>query len=141
MSGKYDDIIALPHHQSPTRKRMTMTERAAQFSPFAALTGYGDEIKEARRATDERPILDRDARERLDRRLIRLLGAINDRPTVAVSWFVPDKKKSGGTVRRCESKAVKLDGKKDRLLLENGEWVPLADILSVDGSLFDEREE
>ena len=75
MKGKYDDIIDMPHHVSPRRPRMSREERAAQFMPFMALTGYADVIRETERLTDERPELSESVKEELGRKLHQLCSA------------------------------------------------------------------
>lgn len=96
--GKYDDILCLPHHVSSTRQRMTMAERAAQFSPFAALTGYEGVIRETGRTTEQRADLSEDEKAMLDHKQQIILSALkqNRQPLVTVTYFQPDKKKDGG---------------------------------------------
>jgi len=95
--GKYDDIIDLPHHVSTTHPHMPMIDRAAQFMPFRALTGYEDAVQETARLTDEQVELTEDEKAVLDMRLQRLADEIASRPTVTLTYFQPDRKKSGGT--------------------------------------------
>ncbi|MGI6265142.1 MAG: hypothetical protein ACOYJY_06745, partial [Acutalibacteraceae bacterium] len=87
---KYDDMIDRPHPVSPTRKRMSAVERAAQFSPFAALTGYEAVVAESARRTDQRIELTEESKLALDERLRMLADAAGDGPTAAVTYFVPD---------------------------------------------------
>ena len=94
--GNYDDIIDLPHHVSSTRPRMPMIDRAAQFQPFRALTGYEDAVRETARLTDRRIELTEEEKARLDAALQRLMDSISSRPQVSVTWFQPDKRKAGG---------------------------------------------
>lgn len=96
--GKYDDILHLPHHVSPTRKRMTMAERAAQFSPFAALVGYEDAVRETGRVVEQKIELSEDEKAALDRKQQIILAALErgERPKVTVTYFQPDAKKNGG---------------------------------------------
>ena len=89
MSGKYDDILHLSHPTSAKHPRMPISERAAIFSPFAALTGHGDAIRETARLTDRRMELDEDTRAELDWRQAVLLKHIAERPEVKVTWFQP----------------------------------------------------
>lgn len=96
MSGPYDNIIHLPHPTSPKHPRMPMADRAAQFSPFAALAGHGNAIAETTRLTDRRIELEEDDRAELDRRLSILVEHIQEQPEVTVVWFLPDEKKAGG---------------------------------------------
>ena len=98
MKGKtnYEDIINLPHHISSKRPQMSMLDRAAQFSPFAALTGYDDAIHETGRLTDEKIDLSEEEKEALDRKQQILMERLCDHPALTVTYFVPDPKKSGG---------------------------------------------
>ena len=89
MIEPYDDIIRLPHHISAVRPQMPMADRAAQFSPFAALTGFDDAIGETGRLTDERIEMDEDARNILNMKLLVLIDHLNDRPEVTFTCFRP----------------------------------------------------
>ena len=95
-SNKYDEILSLPHHVSKTRPQMPMSDRAAQFAPFAALTGYDSAIKETGRQTDERIELDEEALTALDIRYQLLMDALNEAPKVTITYFQPDERKAGG---------------------------------------------
>ena len=94
---RYDDIINLPHHVSKTRQHMSMHDRAAQFSPFAALTGYDDAVEETARLTDEQYELSEDARNKLDEQLRLIADSIDEHPEIEVTYFVADELKAGGT--------------------------------------------
>ena len=96
MNNRYDEIINLPHHVSPTRPQMPMSDRAAQFAPFAALTGYDAAIKETGRLTDERVELDKEALTALDMKYQLLMDALNEAPKVTITYFQPDERKAGG---------------------------------------------
>lgn len=93
---RYDDMLDLPHHQSATRPHMSISNRAAQFSPFAALTGYDAEIKETARLTNEKIELSENEKDRLDKKLRIITEHLDQRPTVSITHFVPDAKKAGG---------------------------------------------
>ena len=95
-SNKYDEILSLPHHVSKTRPQMLMSDRAAQFAPFAALTGYDSAIKETGRLTDEKIELDEEALTALDIRYQLLMDAFDDAPEVTITYFQPDERKAGG---------------------------------------------
>ena len=95
-SNKYDEILSLPHHVSKTRPQMPMSDRAAQFDPFAALTGYDSDIKVTGRQTDERIELDEEALTALDIRYQLLMDAFDDAPEVTITYFQPDERKAGG---------------------------------------------
>lgn len=96
MSGPYDDIINLPHPVSQRHPQMSMHDRAAQFSPFAALTGHGAAIEETERETDARADLGEDERENLNRQLCLLRDHLEEQPQVAITYFEPDSRKAGG---------------------------------------------
>ena len=96
MSGPYDDIINLPHPVSQPHPQMSMHDRAAQFSPFAALTGHGAAIEETERETDARADLGEDERENLNRQLCLLRDHLEEQPQVAITYFEPDSRKAGG---------------------------------------------
>ena len=111
MNGPYDDIIHLPHPVSTKHPQMSMEERAAQFSPFAALTGYGDVIRETARLTDPRQELTESRKEELNRRLLllercmeRAAAAGSLLPEIAVSYFQPDDRKEGGALQSGEGR-------------------------------------
>ena len=91
----YDDIIHLPHHVSQNHPQMSMHDRAAQFAPFAALTGYEAAVRETARLTAEKRELDAQEAEELNRRLTELAARLPDHPEVTVEYFVPDDRKAG----------------------------------------------
>lgn len=99
--SNYDDIINLPHHVSSTREPMTLYNRASQFAPFSALTGYDEEIKETARLTDRKIELDEDTKNILNQKIIFLFNQINLKPKVNITYFVPDNKKNGGIYGGC----------------------------------------
>lgn len=96
MNNRYNEIINLPHHVSKTRPQMPMSDRAAQFAPFAALTGYDSAIKETGRLTDERIELDEEALTALDMKYQLLMDVFDDAPEVTITFFQPDERKAGG---------------------------------------------
>jgi hypothetical protein len=95
--GKYDDIINMPHHVSATRPQMSRENRAAQFSPFAALTGYDAAVLETARVTEQKIELGESAIDELDMKLNMLADMIDSHPKVSITHFVPDTKKDGGS--------------------------------------------
>ena len=129
MSGRYDDIIHLPHHTSPSRKRMPVTDRAAQFSPFAALTGYEAAIAETGRWTDRQIDLDVDGKAMLDEKLRRL--AALEEPVVTVICFQPDQRKDGGAYVELACKVKRIDPVKQGILTKEGRWIPFQWILDI----------
>lgn len=133
MSDNYDDILYLPHPTSKTHPRMPRQDRAAQFSPFAALTGYEDTVKEAARLTDERPMLTEDEVADLDAQL-RLAMELD--AEVMVTWFQPDNKKSGGSYITTTGRIRKADELQHVLMMEDGTKIPIPEIASIDGAIF-----
>ena len=97
MSGKYEDIIHLPHPDSPKHPRMSLHDRAAQFSPFAALTGHSAAIAETGRLTDQRVEMDEYEMARVDAELQRLQELLPGGPTASITYFVQDERKNGGS--------------------------------------------
>lgn len=95
MKGNYDDIINLPHHVSPTRPRMSMIDRAAQFSPFSALTGHDSAVKETARLTDQRIELSEDMKSELNDRLLFIAERKKEKTEIEITYFKPDEKKDG----------------------------------------------
>lgn len=134
----YDDIIHLPHPVSPTRRRMTAEERAAQFAPFAALTGFGAVIVETARTTDARIELDEYGRERLDARLRVLQEALADEPVVTATYFVPDERKDGGAYVTAQGVVKKLDVYERQIVFTDGRAVSFDDLYALDGAVFDD---
>lgn len=129
--GNYDDIIDLPHHVSSTRPRMPMIDRAAQFQPFRALTGYEDAVRETARLTDRRMELTEEEKARLDAALQRLMDSISSRPQVSVTWFQPDKRKAGGAYVTTTGRLKKIDDLEGALILLGGERIVIEDILDI----------
>lgn len=109
MRGKYDDILHLPHPTSAKHPRMPISERAAMFSPFAALSGHGAAIQETARLTEQRMELDEDAKAYLDRRQVALLEHISEQPEITITWFHPDQRKDGGAYLTPIGQLKKLD--------------------------------
>ena len=96
--NRYDDIINLPHHVSPTRQRMSLRDRAAQFAPFSALVGYEEAVAETARLTESRPELDEQEQQVINERLTCIAARISEHPEVCIKYFVPDERKSGGAI-------------------------------------------
>ena len=136
MSGKYDNILRLPHPTSAKHPRMPVSERAAIFSPFAALSGHAGAIAETARLTDQRIELDEDTRAELDRRQTVLLEHIAEQPEVTVTWFQPDERKDGGAYVTTVDRAKKLDEFKRILIMVGGQKIVLDDIVQVESQLF-----
>ena len=136
MNGKYDKIMGLPHHVSKTRPQMPMSDRAAQFAPFAALTGYDAAIKETRRLTDERIELDVEALSALDMKYQLLMEAHDEAPEVTITYFQPDERKAGGKYVSAVGAVKKIDDFERRITMQDGAKIPMDDVLSIEGELF-----
>ena len=134
MSGRYDDIIHLSHPTSAKHPRMPMADRAAQFSPFSALSGHSAAIAETARLTDRRVELEEDDRAELDRRLGLLLEHIRERPEVTVIWFQPDERKEGGMYRTTTGCLKRHRELERTLVLEDGTEIPMGDIVGLESS-------
>lgn len=138
--NQYEDIINLPHHVSPTRPQMPMSDRAAQFAPFAALTGYDAAIKETGRLTDEKIELDEEALTTLDMKYQFLMDALDDAPEVTITYFQPDERKAGGKYVSAVGVVRKVDVFERRITMQDGAKIPMDDVLSIDGELFSSLE-
>lgn len=132
----YEDIINLPHYVSLRRPQIPMIDRAAQFSPFAALTGYDDAISETGRLTDEKIDLSEEEKEVLDRKQQFLLEKIDERPALTVTYFVPDAKKSGGAYVTKSGNLKKIDAIERWMQLTDGTKIPLDDVADIESELF-----
>lgn len=124
--NRYNDIIHLPHHVSPKRARMSDHDRAAQFSPFAALVGYEDAIDEAARLTDQRIVLSESAKEEIN----LVLRQLHAGAAVECTWFCPDERKTGGAYITATGFVRTVDTYRQMLVLQNGE-VPLEEIVAL----------
>ena len=136
MSGPYDDIINLPHPTSQRHPRMPIHDRAAIFSPFAALSGHGAAIAETARLTERRIELDEDTRAELDRRQAILLGHIDEQPEVTITWFQPDERKDGGAYLTATGRLKKFRELERILLLTDGTEIPLQNVVALESDIF-----
>ena len=130
----YDDIIHLPHHVSGKHPQMAMIDRAAQFSPFAALTGYDAAIQETGRLTDDFVELEEDDKAVLDQRLQYFLQHREEYPTVTVTYFCPDTRKTGGSYRQAVGQIKRVDVYRRVLILTDGTELPLDHICRLEES-------
>ena len=137
MKTQYEDIINMPHHVSSTRPQMSMMDRAAQFSPFAALTGYDGAIKETARLTDEKSELGDEAISILNMKLQMLAEAFEDRPEVCITYFSPDERKAGGTYISVSGVVKKIDEFERILILTDGTKIKMEDIAYIEGQIFE----
>lgn len=130
MTGKYDDIVNLPRPES-RKPKMPIIDRAAQFAPFAALTKFGEEIKESNRKTAERIYYDDEYMEELDNLLSEIEVGISAHPNVSVTYFVQDERKAGGALRDVTGRVKKVDRDNAQMIFESGEVVPMRDITRI----------
>ena len=137
MKGPYDDIIELPHYVSATRPHMPMSDRAAQFSPFAALVGYDDAIRETSRLTDEKTVLSEETKEDLNQKLRIISDHLNDHLEVSITYFLPDTKKTGGAYVTAAGCVKKIDLLARCVYMRDGPTIPIDDIYEIESKLFD----
>lgn len=138
--GSYDDIIHLPHHVSATRPHMPITDRAAQFSPFAALTKHGDAIVETARLTQEHKNLTEDAKADIELRLNLLAKQIARKPQVSITYFQPDEMKDGGSYITVAGAVKKIDVYDHIVVMLDKTKIPIENIFEIIGELYAEIE-
>lgn len=136
MRNDYNDIINLPHHVSKTRPQMSMIDRAAQFSPFAALTGYDAAIKETGRLTDDKIELDDDALSDLNMRYQILIDKLDEQPDVAITYFKSDETKDGGSYLTITDKIKRIDVYERLITTMDGTKIPMNDVINLEGNIF-----
>ncbi len=122
MTHDYDDIIHLPHHVSQTHPQMSRLNRAAQFAPFAALTGHEAALREMARATEKQVYLTGDSEDLLSRKMMILKALLREEPTVEVTFFKPDERKEGGAYLKSKGVVRKIR-----------EYEQMLDLLTMDG--------
>ena len=128
----YKDIINMPHYEPKNHPRMSIESRAAQFAPFAALTGYGDAVKKTARFTDNRIELDEEEKELLDKKMQMLQSKIKTSPLVRITYFIPDKKKQGGKYVTVKDNLKKIDKYKYTITLEGNTEILINEIIALD---------
>ena len=131
MNGKYDDIIDLPHPTSQNHPRMSLYDRAAQFSPFAALTGHSAAIAETGRLTDRRVELDEYEMARVDAELQRLQELLPGGPTASITYFVPDERKNGGSYQTVTGEVKRIDAVTGVIQMTDRREIPIEDVFSI----------
>ena len=136
MTDKYDDIINLPRHVSKKRPPMPIKDRAAQFSPFAALTGYDVEVKETARITEKRVELDQYMKEKLNHKLQILMDKVKEQPKTKITYFKPDDRKDGGAYITITDTVKRIDEYERNILMKDGGVIPIDEILNVEGKIF-----
>jgi len=129
--NEYDDIINLPHHVSKVHPKMSMMNRAAQFAPFAALTGHAAAIEETARLTDEQHELADEDSEALNQKMAYLRETINEHPTITITYFEPDRKKAGGMYKSIEGQLKNIDDYNQSIVLKSGDVIFLKSILDI----------
>ena len=132
MSKSYDDIINLPHHVSKKRTPMSMADRAAQFSPFAALTGHDAAIKETARLTEDRIDLDEGELEILNMKYQLLFDNLASNPEVTFTWFKPDTRKNGGSYQTIQGTIKKIDHQARIITMNDQTIIPMDDVVRVE---------
>lgn len=135
-SDKYKDIINLPHYQSKRRSRMSMIDRAAQFSPFAALTGHNDAIIETARLTDRKIELDEGTKSILNEKIQMISDYLSENPTVTFTHFEPDIKKDGGAYLKTTGIVKKIDDYNKEIYLTDGTMISIEHIYEIESELF-----
>ena len=132
----YDDIINLPHHVSGNREHMSILDRAAQFSPFAALTGFSGAIQETSRLTDQRIELDEAAKTILDEKLRIVQEQISKQSEIEFVFFCPDEMKAGGAYLSVRGTVKKIDEYERVVVMQDGTRVPIEEIVDITSEMF-----
>lgn len=132
----YDDIINLKRYNSPSRPRMSRMNRAAQFAPFAALTGYDAAVSETARLTEKKRELSEDEYIMLSSKLQMLSENIQDRPIIQITYFLPDSSKDGGSYQNIYGAVRRIDEEQMQVIFTDGSKIDIADICGIDGSIF-----
>ena len=136
MSFPYEDIVHLPHHVSKKHKPMSRLNRAAQFAPFAALTGYDDEVKEVARLTDAQINMSDEIKAELNRKLQLISERSADKPNVAITYFVPDTKKSGGKYVTVRGRVKRVDEYERSVIMTDKSVIPIDKIAEFESDIF-----
>lgn len=132
----YEDILFLEHPASKTHRKMSRLERAAQFQPFSALTGYEEAIAETARLTEKRIELDENSKQLLDERLQLLQKNIQKKLQISITYFKQDERKEGGVYLTSTGCVKKIDSNLQCLIYMDGQEIPIRDIFSIEGTLF-----
>lgn len=132
----YADIINLPHHEITSRQRMSQINRAASFSPFAALTGYDDAVKETARLTSKRIEIDDGTKEVLNDNLRIAVEKADEQPEVSITYFLPDKKKSGGAYVTVTAVIKRIDEYERQIVLADKSTIPLGDLYEIESDIY-----
>lgn len=135
-TGLYDDMVDLPHHVSKKHRQMPLADRAAQFAPFAALSGYGSDITEAGRTTERKAELDEYAIAAIDGKLRIIQDMIADMPEVTVIYFVPDASKTVGMYVDAIGRVAEINEYEHILVMNDGKKIPINDISKIESDIF-----
>lgn len=135
--NRYDDIINLGHYCSPVRPRMSRLNRAVQFAPFAALTGYDAAVTETARLTDKRHELTEDEKIMLSEKISILSENIHVRPLVRLTYFLPDSRKSGGSYEEIIGVVRRIDEGERKVIFTDGTRIDITDIYDIEGEIFE----
>ena len=138
--GNYDDIIGLPRHESTKHPKMPALDRAAQFMPFAALTGHNAAVMETERLTDSRMELDEMKKEELNEHLQFIKEQLLQKPQISITYFLPDTQKNGGAYLTITGTVRKIEQTRHQVIMENGTVIPMDDIYEIESALFDNDE-
>ena len=137
MNKNYEDIINLPHYESKKHPRMSLEARSAQFAPFAALTGYEDAVKETARLTDKKIEIDEGLKQILNNKLQYILENNDANPEITFTYFISDKKKTGGKYIEKEGIVKKIDHINGFVLLKDKSKIKIDDIINITSDIFD----
>lgn len=129
--GKYDDIINLPHYVSKKHPQMSLENRSAQFAPFAALTGYEDEVEETARITDKRIEITDEIKSKINMKLQIIQETIKTNPKVTITYFISDNKKEGGSYKTVTSNVLKIDKYNKQIILKDNKEIFISDIINI----------
>lgn len=139
--GKYDDIINIKYQKSTTHKHMPMRDRAAQFGAFKSLRGFDDEVEETARLTDERIVLDEYKKEELNNRLVFVAENLDNKPTVTITYFIPDEKKQGGAYVDKKGIIKNIYIVERIIVMYDGVKIPIDEIIKIDSDIFSHTKE
>lgn len=132
----YEDIVDLPHHVSKKYPQPTMADRAARFSPFAAISGYEDMVKEAARVTEERIDITDATKELLNEKLNMIIEFLDEEPEVTITYFEPDKKKDGGAYISITGTVKRIDEYERIVLMSDDKKIRIDEIYAIESDLF-----
>ena len=136
MTDNYDDIIYLPRHVSKRHPQMSLYNRAAQFAPFAALTGYGEAIAETARQTAPKIEIMEDDRQLMDRKLLLLTNHLEEEPTITITYFQPDRRKSGGQYLTITGVVKAIRTNERIIIIKDRTKISIDTIVGLEGEVF-----